>query len=179
MEDNRINRFTYVHQNTGQHYQLVGVLDRAAGALLDYVLLVILATACLFGTVVLMRFTGDFSSLLALLSWGVMALFSPVYFLLCWYRWGKTPGMRAVNAELVDQQTLARPVWWRLLLRYALFGALFAVLGGYALILLAIWMCVDKRKQGPHDRLAGTLVILRVEPKAVVDTAAAVASPPA
>ena len=70
--------------------------------------------------------------------------------------------MRAVDAELVDRRTLARPVWWRLVLRYLVFVALCAVLGGYAILLLAVWMSVDKRRQGPHDRLAGTLVILRV-----------------
>ena len=46
--------------------------------------------------------------------------------------------------------------------RYLVFVALCAVLGGYAILLLAVWMSVDKRRQGPHDRLAGTLVILRV-----------------
>lgn len=35
MEDRRINHRTYEHPASGQHYQLVGVLDRGAGALLD------------------------------------------------------------------------------------------------------------------------------------------------
>jgi uncharacterized RDD family membrane protein YckC len=179
MEDNRINRFTYEHQGTGQHYQLIGMLDRGAGALLDFLLLAILSVAGLFGAVLLMRLAADSSALLVLLSEVSLLLLGPVYFLLCWYCWGKTPGMRAVDAELVDSRTLDRPVWWRLVLRYAVFAALFAVLGGYAVILLAIWMVVDKRKQGPHDRLAGTLVILRVAPKPVADAAAETAAPAA
>ena len=117
-------------------------------------------------------FTTDPSGLLTLLIVLLFYLLGPVYFLLCWYCWGKTPGMRAVNAELVDRRTLGRPVWWRLLLRYAVFSALFVVLDGYAFILLAIWMWVDKRRQGPHDRLAGTLVILRVAAKPVAETPA-------
>jgi uncharacterized RDD family membrane protein YckC len=179
MEDNRINRFTYEHQGTGQHYQLIGMLDRGAGALLDFLLLAILSVAGLFGAVLLMRLAADSSALLVLLSEVSLLLLGPVYFLLCWYCWGKTPGMRAVDAELVDSRTLDRPVWWRLVLRYAVFAALFAVLGGYAVILLAIWMVVDKRKQGPHDRLAGTLVILRVAPKPVADAATETAAPAA
>ena len=162
MEDRRINHRTYEHSASGQHYQLVGVLDRGAGALLDFFLLVILGVAVILAAVLLMRVTADSSALLALLSELSLLLLGPLYFLLCWYRWGKTPGMRAVDAELVDRRTLARPVWWRLVLRYLVFVALCAVLGGYAILLLAVWMSVDKRRQGPHDRLAGTLVILRV-----------------
>lgn len=162
MEDRRINHRTYEHPASGQHYQLVGLLDRGAGALLDFFLLVILGVAVILAAVLLMRVTADSSALLALLSELSLLLLGPLYFLLCWYRWGKTPGMRAVDAELVDRRTLARPVWWRLVLRYLVFVALCAVLGGYAILLLAVWMSVDKRRQGPHDRLAGTLVILRV-----------------
>lgn len=172
MEDSRINRFTYEHHGTGQQYQLVGMLDRGAGALLDFLLLLILSGTGLFGAVLLMRFAADSSGLLALLSEMSLLLLGPVYFLLCWYCWGKTPGMRAIDAELVDRRTLERPVWWRLVLRYVVFMALFVVLGGYAFLLLAVWMSVDKRKQGPHDRLAGTLVILRVPPKPRVDSSA-------
>lgn len=178
MEDNRINRFTYEHQGSGQHYQLVGVLDRGAGALFDFLLLAVLSVASVFGSALLVRFTADSSGLLAQLSWVSLLLLGPLYFLLCWYCWGKTPGMRVVDAELVDRRTLDCPVWWRLVLRYAVFVALFAVLGGYAFILLAIWMAVDKRKQGPHDRLAGTLVILRVAPKPELE-APAESAPPA
>ena len=162
MEYRRINHRTYEHSASGQHYQLVGVLDRGAGALLDFFLLVILGVAVILAAVLLMRVTADSSALLALLSELSLLLLGPLYFLLCWYRWGKTPGMRAVDAELVDRRTLARPVWWRLVLRYLVFVALCAVLGGYAILLLAVWMSVDKRRQGPHDRLTGTLVILRV-----------------
>lgn len=162
MEDRRINHRTYEHSASGQHYQLVGVLDRGAGALLDFFLLVILGVAVILAAVLLMHVTADSSALLALLSELSLLLLGPLYFLLCWYRWGKTPGMRAVDAELVDRRTLTRPVWWRLVLRYLVFVALCAVLGGYAFLLLAVWMSVDKRRQGPHDRLSGTLVILRV-----------------
>lgn len=162
MEDRRINHRTYEHPASGQHYQLVGLLDRGAGALLDFLLLAILGAAVILGALLLMRVTADSSALLALLSELSLLLLGPLYFLLCWYRWGKTPGMRAVDAELVDRRTLARPVWWRLVLRYLVFVAWCAVLGGYAILLLAVWMSVDKRRQGPHDRLAGTLVILRV-----------------
>lgn len=174
MEDRRINRFTYEHRDTGQQYQLVGLLDRGAGTLLDFLLLLILSGAGLFGAVLLMRAAADSSGLLVLLSEMSLLLLGPVYFLLCWYCWGKTPGMRAMDAELVDRRTLERPVWWRLVLRYVVFVALFAVLGGYAFLLLAVWMIVDKRKQGPHDRLAGTLVILRVPPKPRVNSSAEV-----
>ena len=126
MEDRRINHRTYEHPASGQHYQLVGVLDRGAGALLDFFLLVILGVAVILAAVLLMRVTADSSALLALLSELSLLLLGPLYFLLCWYRWGKTPGMRAVDAELVDRRTLARPVWWRLVLRYLVFVALCA-----------------------------------------------------
>lgn len=169
MDDRRINRFTYEHHGSGQHYQLVGMLDRGAGALLDFLLLTIVTVVGIFGAALLMRFNADSGGLLSLLSKVSLVLLGPVYFLLCWYCWGKTPGMRAVNAELVDRRTLERPVWWRLALRYLAFVALVAALGGYTVLLLAIWISVDKRKQGLHDRLAGTLVILRVPPNPLVE----------
>lgn len=170
MDDRRINRFTYEHHGSGEHYQLVGMLDRGAGALLDFLLVTIVTVAGIFGAALLMRFNADSGGLLALFSKISLVLLGPVYFLFCWYRWGKTPGMRAVHAELVDRRTLERPVWWRLVLRYLVFVALVAVLGGYTIPLLAIWMSVDKRKQGLHDRLAGTLVILRVPLKPEVES---------
>ncbi|WP_052659146.1 RDD family protein [Pseudomonas sp. LFM046] len=161
MEDRRVNRFTLEHQATGEHYQLVGGLDRGAGALLDLLLLAALGVAIALG---LIHWGGESTSLLRLLEWMLMLLLGPVYFLFCWYRWGQTPGMRAIGAELVDRRTLARPALWRLILRYGVFSALVALVN-YGFIVLVIWMFVDKRNQGPHDRLAGTLVILRVAPQ--------------
>ncbi|NMY16369.1 RDD family protein [Pseudomonas sp. WS 5019] len=162
MDDRRINRFTYEHQGSGQQYQLVGILDRGAGALLDFLSVTILSVAGILGAALLMHFTTGSGGLFALLSKVALVLSGPVYFLFCWHLWGKTPGMRAVNAELVDARTFERPLWWRLALRYLVFAALIVVLGGYAFLLLAVWMAVDKRKQGLHDRVAGTLVILRM-----------------
>jgi len=164
MEDRRVNNFTFEHQGTGEHYQFVGVLDRGAGTLLDLLLLAMLGLAIALGLASLTNWGSESTSLFRLLEWGTLLLLGPVYFLFCWYRWGRTPGMRAIGAELVDLRTLARPAVWRLILRYGVFSALLLI-DTYGFIVLVIWMFVDKRNQGPHDRLADTLVIRRVAPQ--------------
>ncbi len=136
------------------------MLDRGAGALLDFFLLAILGVAVILAAVLLMRVTADSSALLALLSELSLLLLGPLYFLLCWYRWARrgwgggrgaggpshpsASGVVAAGPALPGLRGLVRRTGW---LRHPSAGRL------------------DERGQaraGPHDRLAGTLVILRV-----------------
>lgn len=90
----------------------------------------------------------------------------PVDFLLTWvapavavvlfwvYR-SATPGKIAINASIVDAKTLGRPSTGQLIGRYL----------GYYVSLLPLgagifWIAFDSRKQGFHDKLSGTVVIL-------------------
>ncbi|MNC88285.1 RDD family protein [compost metagenome] len=60
----------------------------------------------------------------------------------------------AISAKIVDAQTGGRPATGKLVLRY------FAYLASTLPLLLGfVWIAIDRRKQGFHDKIAGTLVI--------------------
>lgn len=65
-----------------------------------------------------------------------------------------TPGKMAVSARIVDARTGGKPGTRQLIVRY---------LGYYVsmlpLFLGIIWVAFDPRKQGWHDKLAGTVVV--------------------
>jgi len=67
-----------------------------------------------------------------------------------------TPGKMIINAVIVDATTLAAPSWKRYLARYIAYFLSTLPLG-----LGLIWVAFDRRKQGWHDKIAGTVVIRR------------------
>ena len=74
--------------------------------------------------------------------------------ILFWMFKSATPGKMAINAQIVDAKTFGKPTNRQLIGRY---------LGYYVsaipLMLGLIWVAFDRRKQGWHDKLAGTVVI--------------------
>ncbi len=85
-----------------------------------------------------------------LLSWVAPA----IAVLLFWISRQATPGKLAVGAKIVDAQTGGKPTTGQLLGRYA--GYYVAAI---PLLLGFIWVAFDPRKQGWHDKLAGTVVV--------------------
>ena len=83
-------------------------------------------------------------------------VFPAIAVILFWIWKGATPGKMAVSAKIVDAQTGGRPSPAQCLGRYLAYFVAFLPLG-----LGAIWVAFDKRKQGWHDKLAGTVVIRR------------------
>ena len=84
----------------------------------------------------------------------VEALLPAIAVLVFWRLYGATPGKMAVSAKIVDARTGGAPATLRLVVRYA--GYLVSTLPfflGFA------WIAIDRRKQGWHDKIAGTLVI--------------------
>lgn len=73
-----------------------------------------------------------------------------------WLRFLGTPGKMALRLEVVDAKTGAKMSRGQAILRYFAYLVSFLPLG-----LGFIWVAVDKRKQGWHDKLAGTVVIRR------------------
>lgn len=85
-----------------------------------------------------------------LLSYVVPAIVIVVF----WITKGATPGKMAISAQVVDAQTGGKPSTRQSLIRYA--GYYVCVLTGF---LGFFWMGFDPRKQGFHDKMAGTVVI--------------------
>ncbi|MEP5765472.1 MAG: RDD family protein [Halieaceae bacterium] len=74
--------------------------------------------------------------------------------ILFWIYRSATPGKMILKAKIVDAETLGKPARWQWVVRYL----------GYYVSLLAfclgfLWVGWDPRKQGFHDKMAGTVVI--------------------
>jgi len=70
-----------------------------------------------------------------------------------WFSKSATPGKMATKLIIVDAKTGEKPTIIQFLLRYfGYFLSSFFLLG-------FIWVALDKRKQGWHDKIAGTVVI--------------------
>ena len=76
-----------------------------------------------------------------------------VAIIVLWRYRGATPGKMLVSARIVDADTLGAPSTGKLIGRYfAYFVSTIPLCLGF------LWIAFDKRKQGWHDKLAGTLV---------------------
>lgn len=86
------------------------------------------------------------------LSWVLPA----VVVVLFWLTRQATPGKLAIGARIVDASTGGKPTTGQMLVRY---------LGYYVsavpLLLGLFWVGFDGRKQGWHDKMAGTVVVRR------------------
>src|SRR6266849_9606913 len=84
----------------------------------------------------------------------VQVVLPAVAAILFWRYRGATPGKMLVSARIVDANTYGPPSTGKLIGRY------FAYLVSIIPIFLGfLWIAFDKRKQGWHDKLAGTVVI--------------------
>ena len=71
-----------------------------------------------------------------------------------WRYRGATPGKMAISARIVDAKTGGRPSTGRLVVRYFAY-----IVSTLPLFLGFIWIGIDRRKQGFHDKIAGTVVV--------------------
>ncbi len=78
----------------------------------------------------------------------------PIIVITFWIYYQATPGKMAVGAKIVDARTGGKPSNSQLIGRY--FAYFVSIL---PLMLGIFWIAFDKRKQGWHDKLAGTVVI--------------------
>jgi uncharacterized RDD family membrane protein YckC len=101
------------------------------------------------------------------LSWasGAFAIKGPADFLISfvlpaaatiafWVARQATPGKMVIHARIVDAVTLEKPSPGKLLVRYLGYYVCF-----FSLCLGFAWVGWDPRKQGWHDKMAGTVVI--------------------
>ena len=70
-----------------------------------------------------------------------------------------TPGKMTIKVKIVDAKTGGKPTLQQFIIRFL--GYFVAVL---PLGLGIVWVAWDSRKQGWHDKMAGTLVVKEVNP---------------
>lgn len=71
-----------------------------------------------------------------------------------WAYKSATPGKMALKLTIVDARTGGKPSTRQLIVRY-----LGYYISSIPLFLGIIWVGIDRRKQGWHDKLAGTVVV--------------------
>jgi uncharacterized RDD family membrane protein YckC len=73
-----------------------------------------------------------------------------------WIKKSATPGKMLIKAIIVDSKTYKKPSKLQFIGRYFAYIPSFMFLG-----IGIFWIAFDKRKQGWHDKLAGTVVIYK------------------
>ncbi len=71
-----------------------------------------------------------------------------------WIYKSATPGKMAISSKIVDAQTGNKPSTGQFVGRYFAY-----FIAGLPLGLGILWVAFDKKKQGWHDKLAGTVVV--------------------
>jgi uncharacterized RDD family membrane protein YckC len=120
---------------------IIGIMSSALGALVGA------------GTVVTTQTAGGVQVNVA--ANAMATLVGLVYFVGFWsFRNGQTPGMIPFRMRVVKASDGTAPDWVVSLLRYA--GLIISMA---AIFIGVIWAAFDSRKQGWHDKIAGTLVL--------------------
>ncbi|MCK4870987.1 MAG: RDD family protein [Gammaproteobacteria bacterium] len=92
-------------------------------------------------------------------SWANFALtwvFPCIAVILFWHYKSATPGKMIFDLVIVDANTLSKPTNKQLIIRYfAYFVSTIPFCLGF------LWIAFDKRKQGWHDKIAKTVVIIK------------------
>ena len=106
--------------------------------------------------VIVVAFGAEYFSLDPLRHAGDLGIALLVAALVLWFwgRFGATPGKLALGIKIVDAQSGKPASTGRLALRLACY-----LVSALPLYLGFLWVAVDRRKQGWHDKIAGTVVV--------------------
>lgn len=86
----------------------------------------------------------------------IVQILSGAVIVLFWIARMATPGKMIIDAVIVDARTFGKPSWKQYVGRYlAYFVSIIPLFLGF------LWVAFDRRKQGWHDKLAGTVVVRR------------------
>lgn len=132
--------------------EYVGFWPRVAASLIDSILLCLITIPLLlavygfdiWSSEKLVKGPAD-----VFISWILPA----ILYIGCWARWQATPGKMALSARIVDATTGGNPTIGQCIGRYV------GLIVGSLLLIGVIWVAFDPRKQGLHDKLAGTVVV--------------------
>ena len=138
---------------SGSH-EYVGFGQRLAAFAIDALVLFVVVgplVFALYGRGYIARPAGGFAGFW---SFALQAAAPALAVILFWRYCGATPGKIAVSAKIVDARSGGRPGTGRLVARFFAYIA-----SGLPLFLGFVWIAIDRRKQGWHDKIAGTVVV--------------------
>ncbi|MFQ3190983.1 MAG: putative RDD family membrane protein YckC [Gammaproteobacteria bacterium] len=130
-----------------------GFWIRTGAALIDSILVVII-TAPIVTVVYGTHYWTSEERFQGIVDFLLSYIFPIVAVLVFWFYKSATPGKMITNLTIVDAETGYKPTTGQFIGRYfAYYVSIIPFLLGI------IWVGIDKRKQGWHDKLAGTVVI--------------------
>ncbi len=130
--------------------EYVGFWARVGAAIIDSILMAIL----LVPVVTLLAGGYDWDDMYSPKNIFVNGVLPAIVVILFWVSRQATPGKMLIGAKIVDAKTLDKPSTGQFIGRYLCYYLSSLLLG-----LGFIWVGFDSRKQGWHDKLAGTVVI--------------------
>ncbi len=139
--------------NEETELEFAGFWSRTGATIIDTILLMLITVPLLISIYGTDYFTSE--EMIAgswdfLISW-VLPAFATIIF---WIYRAATPGKMAIRAKILDANTGHAASTGQLIGRY--FAYIVSIL---PLCLGIFWVAFDKRKQGWHDKLAGTVVV--------------------
>ena len=132
-----------------------GFWARAIATIIDSILWLMVALPSLYLIYGMKYFSAANSSMIAgpadaLINWII-----PIFVILAfWYYKQATPAKILLKMKIVDAQTGNAPTLTQFIIRYLAYIPSMLVFG-----LGFLWVAWDQRKQGWHDKLAGTVVV--------------------
>jgi uncharacterized RDD family membrane protein YckC len=140
---------------TGKDLEYVGFWPRVGASLLDALLILLITVPTLVSIYGVDYFDSEKTGLIAgpsdfLVSW----VFPFVLTVLFWVWLQATPGKMVVSARVVDAKTGGTLSVGQAMGRYIAY-----VLSVLPFGIGIIWVAIDPRKQGWHDKVAGTVVV--------------------
>ena len=132
-------------------FEYAGFWQRAVALLIDWLIVVVIAMP-----IIVVTFGADYFSLDPVRRSGDLAIAAVVGAIIVgfWRYFGATPGKLAVGVRIVDAATGAPPSTLRLVIRLLCY-----VVSAVPFYLGFLWAAFDRKKQGWHDKIAGTVVI--------------------
>jgi len=134
--------------------QYVGFWARVGATLIDTVIMILITIPPIYLIYGSDYFYHSSTQLAGPADFIISYVLPAVLVILFWRYRSATPGKMFIHARIVNAKTLQPPSTGQLIGRYfAYYVSIIPLMLGF------IWVAFDPRKQGFHDKLAGTLVI--------------------
>lgn len=148
--------------NAIQHHAYSGIDMQKFGAAINHELAYLEKTGDMQTTFVnIMNILNDFNFWEGYITQSLLqVLILAVAYLFFWYKFSATPGKMLFRIRIVDAKTEGKPSFKQDCIRFIGY-----FVGAAALCLGFVWIIFDKKRQGWHDKMAGTLVIYRQKQK--------------
>lgn len=131
----------------------VGFWARVGAAILDTIMLLVVSVP-LLRLVYALSDWEQHAHIASRVEFAISYVLPVVLVIALWLWLSSTPGKMLIGAVIVDARTGGKPSLLQFVIRYLGYYVSIIPLG-----LGLIWVGIDPRKQGWHDKMAGTLVI--------------------